>query len=304
MRNSGHSDCDLPSKRSFFFGLHTGITKKKYLMKSAKKNHKSNFLSKLCIYSSTRSRLLKKIAISLESKNKPLVIFTPNPEQVVLASRQKSFAKVLCQADLAIPDGIGLILASRLLSLVGKGEPLQERIPGVEVVENILYQAKQKNHVVMVIGGKAYTNLGYKNWQIREFSPANPVDAQQNAASATLYWVEGYANAASPTQAEEKAVALALTTLRPDVVFVALGAPTQEEWVIAHKKLLSDSGVRVAMVVGGAFDMLLGKVNRAPLVFRKLGLEWLFRLFQEPWRWKRQVRLLEFLKLVIREFVS
>ena len=273
-------------------------------MKSAKKNHKSNFLSKLCIYSSTRSRLLKKIAISLESKNKPLVIFTPNPEQVVLASRQKSFAKVLCQADLAIPDGIGLILASRLLSLVGKGEPLQERIPGVEVVENILYQAKQKNHVVMVVGGKAYTNLGYKNWQIREFSPANPVDAQQNAASATLYWVEGYANAASPTQAEEKAVALALTTLRPDVVFVALGAPTQEEWVIAHKKLLSDSGVRVAMVVGGAFDMLLGKVNRAPLVFRKLGLEWLFRLFQEPWRWKRQVRLLEFLKLVIREFVS
>ncbi|MEX2144803.1 MAG: WecB/TagA/CpsF family glycosyltransferase, partial [Candidatus Spechtbacterales bacterium] len=86
-----------------------------------------------------------------------------------------------------------------------------------------------------------------------------------------------------------------------DVLFVAFGSPKQEIWI---KNNLKNLPVTVAMGVGGAFDMISGKVKRAPVFIRSLGLEWLFRLIIQPWRIKRQLRLLEFVFLVLREKIS
>jgi N-acetylglucosaminyldiphosphoundecaprenol N-acetyl-beta-D-mannosaminyltransferase len=82
-----------------------------------------------------------------------------------------------------------------------------------------------------------------------------------------------------------------------EIVFVALGSPAQENWIIAHKEKLNPS---VYQGVGGSFDVISGRLNRAPAVFQKFGLEWLYRLLKEPWRWKRQLELPRFLLRVLR----
>jgi N-acetylglucosaminyldiphosphoundecaprenol N-acetyl-beta-D-mannosaminyltransferase len=114
-------------------------------------------------------------------------------------------------------------------------------------------------------------------------------------------WTEGYADAQHPSEQEEEELAAILRHVRPRIVFVALGAPLQEHWILEHEQLLHTHGVRVAMVVGGAFDMLLGLTPRAPLWMRRIGLEWLYRLCLQPWRVGRQVRLLQFCGVVLRE---
>ena len=122
-----------------------------------------------------------------------------------------------------------------------------------------------------------------------------------NSEKSALYWHEAFLNVTQQTQEENIVLLDFIRKLKPVAVFVALGAPHQEKWIVDNKKFLEESGVRVAMVVGGSFDVLLGKIARAPKWMQKIGLEWLFRLFQEPWRWRRQLKLLSFVKMVFQE---
>lgn len=108
----------------------------------------------------------------------------------------------------------------------------------------------------------------------------------------------------NPRATEHTALLSCIQSVAPDILFVAFGAPAQEKWVIEHKAVLEKAGVRLVMVVGGAFDMLLGKVERAPQWMRSIGLEWLYRLIQEPWRWKRQIALITFMKLVFQDLMK
>ena len=85
---------------------------------------------------------------------------------------------------------------------------------------------------------------------------------------------------------------------KPHFVFVAFGSPDQELWIGRHKKILSG---RVVIGVGGAFDYLSNNIKRAPVVIQKIGMEWLYRLVIQPWRWKRQLKLIKFVWLVIRQ---
>ena len=119
-----------------------------------------------------------------------------------------------------------------------------------------------------------------------------------------LQWLEGYENVNKPTEKEEQVVRQTLQQLKPKLVLVAFGAPQQEQWVIEHSDLLKKAGTKVAMVVGGSFDVLFGRLKRAPLWMRAIGLEWLYRLLQEPKRWRRQLALLNFMKLVFKEIIS
>jgi len=211
----------------------------------------------------------------------PLVIFTPNPEQVVLTQKQPSFLVTLQKADVLLPDGQGIVWASQWLK--GNGESIQERIAGVDVVKALLDQLPKTTRVLLV-GGQNYHLLQYKEHQIR--------------------WEPTYQDVKNPQPEEETQLQKVIQEFQPDLVFVAFGAPYQEEWVIAHLGLLKKSGVKLVMVVGGAFDVLLGKVPRAPLFIQHLGLEWLYRLIQQPWRWRRQLRLIEFIGLVGKQLLD
>ena len=102
----------------------------------------------------------------------------------------------------------------------------------------------------------------------------------------------------SPAPAEEDELVQQINASGADLLFVAFGAPTQDQWIARNSTRLD---VAMAMGVGGAFDFLAGEVPRAPYGMRRLGLEWLFRLLRQPWRWRRMLRLPRFVLAVLRE---
>lgn len=257
-----------------------------------KKTDNNDLLFNLPLFSKQKSELLNLIQAQLipERGVAPslLTIFTPNPEQIVQAHQQPLFAKALGFGGILLPDGAGLVAASRILARFGKAQPLPQRISGIEVVESVLAMLRQTPLKGLIIGGRyleAYAQ------SLRD-------------AGSDIAWLEAYQNAKSPTKQEEQTVRDTLTRLKPSVVFVALGAPEQELWVANHQSQLESAGVRIAMVVGGSFDMLSGAVPRAPQWMQRSNLEWLFRLITQPWRWRRQLRLIQFMGIVLRELVK
>lgn len=254
----------------------------------------TNFLG-YKIVSSSKDQLLKHMISQVKSTSKLQIVFTPNPEQLVFAKSHSSFGKFLGKADILLPDGIGIVIGSQILSTFGKGEPILHRIAGVDIVRDLL-NSFSKNKI-LIVGGRDYNELQYASRKVM-----NIAHKQKNPGA--LYWSEGFLNVTQQTAAEKKELLRQIKSLKPEIVFVALGAPYQERWIIENKKTLEESGVRIAMVVGGAFDMLLGKIDRAPKWMQLIGLEWLFRLYQEPWRWRRQLNLLTYTKMIVQEVLN
>lgn len=278
-----------------------------------KQDTRINFLGKK-IVSTRLSHVLKKMKTQVESGTNLNIVFTPNPEQLVYAKSHSSFDKYLGQADYLLPDGIGIVLGSRFLALFDKSNVIQERITGVDVVSGLLQGLSQstpqsnsqgKNNLnnqtkVLILGGRGYTDASYQDWKV---VVADSIQTKKlpEVKPRTLFWHEGFLNVTLPKKSEQTRIEKLLKDLKPDVVFVAFGAPHQEGWIIENKELLESSGVRLVMAVGGTFDMLFGKVARAPKWVQAIGLEWLFRLYQEPWRWRRQMKLFSFVKLLFQE---
>jgi N-acetylglucosaminyldiphosphoundecaprenol N-acetyl-beta-D-mannosaminyltransferase len=291
-------------QRTHLFGLPFVSAKKqevtkeleKYIVKEKSPVVPTSEIFGLPFVSAQRQEVLAHLEKSLRlssSDEIPLItIFTPNPEQVIQAQSDQHFYQTLQKGDLLLPDGNGIVWASRILQ--GKkvkttGETisaLPERIEGREVVRQLLDELPWGKF--LLIGGRSYE--GWYSHHERKWP--------------RLEWHHGYDDVSHPTHQEEKQLLEYIQKSRPAVVFVAFGAPYQEKWVIAHQEELEKAGVRVAMVVGGSFDVLLGNLALPPAWVVKIGLEWLFRLVQQPSRWRRQLRLVQFIGLTIREFLS
>lgn len=215
-------------------------------------NHKINILG-INIDNITFSETFNKIGVFLNSPDQHYIV-TPNPEFIIEAQNDEEFKKILNQADLSISDGFGLLLATRFI--------IKERICGVDLMEKICEYSSKINKKVFLLGAlngaaeKTVKNLQYKYPNLKAES------------------LENYENCES-----------AILTFKPDVLFVALGAPKQEKWI--YKNLNKFPSVKIAVGVGGAFDFLSGNIRRAPRWMRKIGMEWLWRLTQEPQRIKR-----------------
>jgi N-acetylglucosaminyldiphosphoundecaprenol N-acetyl-beta-D-mannosaminyltransferase len=204
-------------------------------------------------------------------------IATTNPEFVMMAQQDDAFRQVLWQADLCIPDGIGLIWASRWLK-----RPLPERVPGSELVYLLAEQAAQSGWRLYLLGAAP--------------GVAEAAAAIFQARYPGLIIAGTYAG--SPALEENDAIVKHINTSRADLLFVAYGAPRQDKWIARNRDKLTT--VRVAMGVGGALDFVTGKSIRAPRRLQKLGLEWLHRLYHEPWRWRRMLALPRFVWRVAR----
>ena len=217
----------------------------------------------ISITNASRKEILEEIQKYLlqpdKKHQKPLIIFTPNTEQLVLAQKNPQFAAVLNQADVAIPDTVGVAWASRLLTKNGITKP----IPGVEFMEDLVQLAVNCHVPIGLIGG--WGKIAVKTFECLQ----------------------------------EKYPGLT-TSNNPGMIFVALGAPKQEYYI---QKLSTIQNLRptILMAVGGSFDIISGRLPRAPLWMRKTGLEWFWRLILEPWRLKRQLALVEFVFLVLKE---
>jgi N-acetylglucosaminyldiphosphoundecaprenol N-acetyl-beta-D-mannosaminyltransferase len=253
--------------------------------------------------------LLKKHLEKPKSTNL-LLIFTPNPEILVQVDKNPELKKVLKDADILLPDGNGLLLANRWIRFRQRllflfKEPLMparisEKIAGVDLADKLLVEAAKKNYVSLIIGGRNYADFWGK--QGGEYQGEIFEDEQSLIKlKKNLYWTEAYQDKDEPLPIEDEAIERILKKIKPQIVFLALGSLDQEQWLVKWRARLEQAGVSVAIGVGGAFDLLFGHVARAPRLFQLFALEWLWRLIQQPWRWRRQLRLVKFLSLVKKE---
>lgn len=224
----------------------------------------------------------------LQTTTQPIRLFTPNPEILVQAYEDVSFYTVLKHADVLIPDGMGLVWASKWLTPVGQNA-IPERVAGTDVVSALLDFSAKHHWRVLVVGGRDYVPSATAAPQLLAGLPGE------------VYWLPGFASVTAPTETETETLKTELQNLKPAMVFVAFGAPAQELWITQTLPELKTAGVKLAMSVGGAFDFLLGNVARAPKLLQVLGLEWIYRLARQPWRWRRQLKLIEFVKLAVAE---
>ena len=193
----------------------------------------------------------------------PHHVVTVNPEFVMEARRNGAFRRVLAAADLATPDGFGLLLVARW-----RGRPLRGRVTGVALVDRLAALAAERGYTLFLLG-------------------AAPGVAER-AALALEQRCPGLrvagCYAGSPRRADEPDIRARVAAARPDILLVAYGHPAQDLWIARNQPLLR---VPVAIGVGGAFDYIAGVVPRAPAWMRRLGLEWLYRLVRQPRRWRR-----------------
>jgi N-acetylglucosaminyldiphosphoundecaprenol N-acetyl-beta-D-mannosaminyltransferase len=210
------------------------------------------------------------------ASRQPHQIVTVNPEFLVLARREPAFRAVLSRADLALPDGVGLQLAALL-----QGRRFVSRVPGSELVYRLAPLAEARGWRLFLLGaGPGVAQRAAEN--LRRRYPALGIEA----------------DGADPTPEGTAAALEHIQRAQPDILLVAYGAPTQDLWIAAHG---AAAGVPVMMGVGGTLDFLAGVVPRPPHLLHRLGLEWLYRLIRQPWRWRRQLRLPAFLVLVVAE---
>jgi len=206
-------------------------------------------------------------------------IVTPNPEFLIEAQKDKKFKKILNQADLAMPDGIGLIFASWFLL-----QPLKQRIAGTDLMERVCQRAASRKWPVFLLGDKEDGLVEKTAGKLIKKYPGLEINSLNKILGCFK---------------EKITESVSLVENRPAVLFLALGAPKQEKWIARNLRKMPS--VKLAMGVGGAFDFISGQVPRAPKFLRAIGLEWLWRLFCQPWRIKRIFKaVIVFPCLVIR----
>jgi len=201
------------------------------------------------------------------------MVFTPNSEILLEAVKNRELEDVLNGGQLVVPDGIGVVIASKFY-----GTPVKERVAGYDLLLRLMKAAGSMNKSVYLLGGK-------------------PGIADEAAIKLTEKYdglrIAGTRDGYFGTEEEEQIIN-EINAGNADILLAALGAPKQEKFIYNNRSALK---VRIAMGVGGSFDVIAGKVKRAPEFYQKAGLEWFYRLMKEPWRIGRMMRLPKFIAL-------
>ncbi len=217
------------------------------------------------------------------SKREQYIIYTPNTEFIMMCNEDHEFLNYMNKSDLNIPDGVGLIYASKI-----KNKPLKEKVAGFDLSVKMLELANEKKLRLFVIGGKPGIADSAMDMVHKKYPNINIVGSHH-----------GYFKGAHLGQGgheEEIQVIDEINKSEPDILFVGFGAKKQEMWVESNKDKLK---ARIIIGNGGTLDGLAGNVKRAPDIYIKLGLEWLYRLIQEPSRISRQKVLPVFMLKII-----
>lgn len=207
----------------------------------------------------------------------PHHVITANPIMVMTAVNNQEYKEMMQSAEIIVPDGTGIVWAAG----VG-GDPLEGRVTGFELLHELLKVGETYRWKFFLLGTTAEV--------IQEAAERLQM---QYPAAIICGCRDGFFG-----PDEDAAVIEQIRAASPDILFVARGADNQEPWIAQHKQALQ---VPVVMGVGGSFDIISGKLKRAPKVFQKLRLEWFYRLLKEPTRYKRMLALPKFVVKVLRE---
>lgn len=215
---------------------------------------------------------------SLAGKYQKIQIITANPEIILLANKNKEYKSIVDKSYLVTPDGIGVIIASKIFK-----QPLVERVAGIDLLMSLL-EIANKNKWKIYFLGTTEERVSKATENIKEKYP-----------NIEIKYHNGFFDSN-----EEQKIIKDINDFQPHLLLTGLGAPKQDIWIDKHKDNLSFS---IAFGVGGTFDILSGELKRAPIFFQRFGLEWLYRLIQEPTRFKRMLNIPVFLcKVIISKF--
>lgn len=203
------------------------------------------------------------------------VVVTPNAEIAQMCLEDKSIRDIITKAEIILPDGAGVIMAAEIL-----GTPLKEKVAGVEFGMELISRAEKQGHSLFFLGGKP--------------TVAKNAAEKLKAIHPNLKIVGTHDGYFEKKGAENDAVIEEINRSNADILFVCLGAPAQEKWIMANREKLTS--VHLAACLGGSLDIYAGTAKRAPKIFIKLRLEWFYRLLREPKRLGRMMRLPQYIK--------
>ena len=216
----------------------------------------------------------KNIEKDIENNKKSFIVAI-NPEKILKARKDEKLKELLNNVTYEIPDGIGVIYASKLR----KGN-IKTRITGIDSMEMLCKLSEEKKYKIFMYGAKEETiKKAKENLEIK-FPNIQIVGT-----------INGY-------EKDNDKIISSINKSKADIVFVALGSPKQEYWITENMDKVS---AKIFQGVGGSFDVFSGNIKRAPKWMQKIGLEWLYRLIKEPKRIFRQIKLVKFLWLALIE---
>lgn len=207
--------------------------------------------------------------------NRKKVIVAMNPEKIMKMREDVQLSDFVKKADYRIPDGTGILMASRKM-----GGNIKHRITGVDTMVELAKLASEENYSIFLLGSKEVIVQKTKDTLISRF-PGLRIAGVRN----------GY-------NLNDEDVVREINESGAQILFIAMGSPKQELWIDKNKDNLN---VNIFQGVGGSFDVIGGFIKRAPSWMQKIGLEWLHRLILEPKRIFRQMNLVRFLRLILKE---
>ncbi len=222
----------------------------------------------------TMEEVIEKANVFLNTKGNKYIV-TPNSEMCVVAKDDEKFRNILNKADIVIPDGIGVVFASKL-----NKNKLKERVAGYDFVVNFFEKHNKDKLKVYMLGSKP---------GITDKAKINIEDKYKKVE------IVGHRDGYFKKEDEQKIVE-EISKLQPDLLLVALGMNKQETFIYNYKHKLNS---KICVGVGGAIDVLAGEVKRAPEIFIKLNLEWFYRLLKQPTRFVRMLNIPKFVLIVI-----
>ncbi|MGA2393870.1 MAG: WecB/TagA/CpsF family glycosyltransferase [Candidatus Lustribacter sp.] len=219
--------------------------------------------------------------VALAHASAPSIVVTLGVEMTMFAQRDARFRKLVDEAALSLCDTIGILLASR-----ARGGPLRERVTGVDLIEPLAERSAAGGDLRFFLFGGSPGVAERAAIALRQRHPGVEIVGTRDG-----YFTAGQ----SPT------IAASILASGANVLLVGLGSPKQEYWL---QEYLGATKCGVGIGVGGSFDILAGTVPRAPRLWRRAGLEWLYRLIREPARWRRQLALPRFALAATREAMT
>ena len=208
-------------------------------------------------------------AEALISERRAAYVVTPNPEIVMTCWENLDAMEAVLNADLVLPDGVGIVYGAKIL-----GTPLKGKLPGIDFAAELMRRMASRGGRVYLLGAKPGV-AEMAGLRMQEQFPGLIVCGTH----------DGYFQEDAPIIEE-------INALQPDLLLVCLGAPKQELWMRRNRPVMK---VGLMAGLGGSLDVFAGTVKRAPALFQRLGLEWFYRLIKEPWRFKRMMKLPKFL---------
>ncbi|MBV7505724.1 WecB/TagA/CpsF family glycosyltransferase [Bacillus sp. sid0103] len=219
-------------------------------------------------------QVVEDLLSNIKNKQKAFIV-TANPEIVMYAHEHPDYKNIIQSADMVVPDGYGIILASKILHT-----PIRERVAGYDLTVRLLELGNEKKWKIYVLGGREETNQKAVS-NIQNNFPQIQIAGRHHGF---FDW-------------EKSTVTAEIKAANPDIVLVALGFPRQEQWIAKNLDQFSEG---LFMGVGGSIDVLAGEVQRAPRIWQKMNLEWFYRLISQPSRWRRMLAIPRFLLQIFK----